>query len=82
MTQRQLPKWATRVLAVVMLVGTYVLHHAVIPPGYKWHHIDVMGVISDAVAALAAIGISGPMLAPQLAAFLGNPGAPKPPPKP
>lgn len=73
---KQMPKWATKVIAVLLLAGTYVLHHTgFIPPGYQWHHINVMGAISDLVTGAAAIGLSGPALWPQLAAFLGNPSA-------
>lgn len=73
---KQLSTWATRVLAVLLLLGSYLLHHSgIIPAGFEWHHINVMGIVSDFVTALAAIGISGPTLWPQLAAALGNPSA-------
>lgn len=78
---KQLPKWATRVAAVILLAGNYVMHHAgIVPAGFAWHGINVMGVISDAMTALAAVGISGPTLWPQLAAALGNPSTTPPPP--
>jgi hypothetical protein len=73
---KQLPPWATRLIAFLLLAGTYILHHAgIIPPTLEWHHINILGLISDTVTGAAAIGISGPSLWPQLAAFLGNPSA-------
>lgn len=82
---KSLPKWATRLIAAALMAGMYVLHHAgIVPATVEWHHVNVLGLISDAVAGAAAIGLSGPALWPQLAAFLGNPGAsvPPAPPKP
>lgn len=73
---KQLPTWATRVLAAILLAAMYVLHHAdVFPPGFKWHGISIMGVCSDLIGVAAAVGINGPALWPALAAFLGNPSA-------
>lgn len=73
---KSLPKWATRVLAVILLAATYAVHAAgLIPPGLTFLHINVLGAVNDAVIALAAAGISGPSLWPQLAAILGNPSA-------
>ena len=73
---KQMPKWLTKVIAAVLIAATYVVHHeALIPPGFRWHGISVMGVCSSLVTAFAALGISGPALWPQLAAWLGNPPA-------
>ena len=75
MTTRTLPRWVTRALAVILLTATYVLHHAgLVPAGLRWHHVNVLGAISDLVTGAAAVGLNGPALWPQLAAFLGNPG--------
>lgn len=75
---KQMPPWATKIIALVLLAAMYVLHHAeVFPPGFKWHGIDVLGVCSDLIGVFAAVGINGPALWPALAAFLGNPSAAK-----
>jgi hypothetical protein len=72
---KQMPKWMTRVLAALLLAGTYILHHAgIVPADLVWHHVNVLGLISDAVTGAAAVGLSGPALWPGLAAFVGNPG--------
>ena len=72
-----MPPKVTKILAAVVLGLTYLEHHMQwIPPGYKWHGIDVQGVVSTLVTAFAALGISGPALSAKLASALGNPPAP------
>lgn len=73
---KQLPKWATRVLAVLLLAGTYLVHHeGLIPAGLTFLHVNVLGALNTVIVAFAAAGLSGPTLWPQLAAVLGNPSA-------
>lgn len=80
MTTKTLPKWATRLIAVILLATDYTVHHAgLIPLGYTWHGINVLGALNDVILAGGMVGLSGPALWPQLAAFLGNPGAPSAP---
>jgi hypothetical protein len=74
----------TRTLAVMMLVIGYVMHKEWIPPGASFHigpvgPISVAGLLTDAMALFAALGISGPQTWPWMAKLLGNPGTPKPP---
>lgn len=74
MTPKQLPKWATRVLAVVLLAADYLAHaKGLIPATLVWHRIHVLGALNSIVLAGAAVGLNGPALWPQLAALLGNP---------
>jgi hypothetical protein len=74
---KTLPVWATRALALVVLSVTYLAHHQQwFPAGYRFHGIDLQGVMSTLAAAFAAVGLSGPALWPKLAALLGNPPAP------
>lgn len=83
MTPKQLPQWATRLLAVILLVADYLAHaKGLIPATLVWHRIHVLGALNSIVLAGAAIGLNGPALWPQLAALLGNPGASTAPPAP
>ena len=82
---KTLPKWATRLVAAILLAADYTAHHVgLIPAGLTWHGVNILGALNSVVLAAGMIGLSGPALWPQLAAFLGNPGTPTPPapPKP
>jgi hypothetical protein len=72
--------WMTKVLTVLLLVIGYVMHNNWIPPGYMlFGRVNLAGLLTDGMALLAALGLSGPQLSPALSKMLGNPGAPKPP---
>ncbi len=77
--------WMTKVLAVLFLLIGYILHKGIVPPGYEIHvfgvGVSLAGVLTDVLVALSALGISGPQLWKQAAAFLGNGPAAPPPPK-
>jgi hypothetical protein len=82
-----MPKWATRLLTLLYLVLGYIMHHANLVDPAKmvnlWlFKISVLGLMSDALVALAAIGINGPQLFPKMASILGNPPGPSSPPAP
>lgn len=65
--------WMTKVLAALLLVIGYVMHNNWIPPGYLlFGKINLAGLMTDAMALLAALGISGPQLSPLFSRMLGN----------
>jgi len=71
---KQMPPWATKIIAAVLIAAAYVIHHPGLLPD-DFHGISVKGACSSLIGVFMALGISGPALWPQLAAFLGNPGA-------
>jgi hypothetical protein len=88
MSPNTIKPWMTKLLALLMLVIGYLLHKGIVPPGYEikifGQGVSVAGVLTDILVALSALGISGPQLWKQAAAFLGNgpaqpPGPPAPP---
>lgn len=75
------PVWATKLMAVAMLVIAYVMQNNWIPPGYMlFGKINLAGALTGVIALFSMLGISGPQLAPKVAALLGNPGTSKPTP--
>lgn len=68
--------WMTRLLMLVALVIGYLMNHSLIPPGYTINvgklHLSLAGLLNDLLAALTALGISGPQLWPAIAKMMGN----------
>lgn len=65
--------WMTKGLALVVLVLAYVMHNNWIPPGYMlFGRVNLAGLVTDAIALLGMLGISGPQLSPTISAWLGN----------
>lgn len=65
--------WMTKALAALVLVLAYVVHNNWIPPGYMlFGRVNLAGLVTDAIALLGMLGISGPQLSPKLSTMLGN----------
>lgn len=83
-----MPPVLTRILALVAVVLADALHEPSLS-GLWGVHPRLFGALSSLLVLFAALGISGPTLAPKVAAALGNPGhgpaappaAPQEPPK-
>ena|SRR5690348_8219969 len=64
--------WMTKLAALALMAGTYLVQRNLIPPGFTVLHVHVAGALSALVALLAGVGISGPQLWPALAKWMGN----------
>jgi hypothetical protein len=79
-----MPPKLTKFLAAVAAVLAWAFHDPSLAPVWGVHP-RLFGLASSLLVLFAALGISGPTLAPRIAAALGNPGAkaadaPPPPP--
>ena len=69
-----MPPTMTKILALACAAAAWALHEPTMQAVWGVHP-RVFAAISAVLVMFAAIGISGPTLAPKVAAALGNPGA-------
>jgi len=73
-----MPSKLTKILALASALLAAALHAPEL--SFIWGvHPHLFAVLSFLLVAYAAVGISGPSVAPTISAMLGNPGAPKDP---